>query len=151
MIYEDADRQSNTRLTIRSLQADLRRMCPSTRGAARVFKRASISADGVEAIQRCGEDLQKRAEVLAWSLREGAPDALTGSLAWQSLAQRLRSLALDGERVMPSVAEEICVVDDKACAPLSGWQTPTPSVAQLSRIIDAPITYGPIQRYPSLK
>ena len=75
--------EQHARLTIRSLQADLRRMCPSTRGAAQ-FSNGRLSRPmelrpfmGVKTFK------EQRCSLVAERGR-------TGRLAWQSLAQRLK-------------------------------------------------------------
>ena len=65
----------HAQIPIRSLKAELRDLCPNTRGVAEIFQRSPTPSGTVEALLSWGEAMKSRCEKLSWALREGVSDS----------------------------------------------------------------------------
>ncbi|MEE2789696.1 MAG: hypothetical protein VX589_20315, partial [Myxococcota bacterium] len=137
--------EQHARLATRALQAELRTLCPSTRGADNVFRRKVVKVDDRTGLKRWGADLRKRADLLAWSVRDGIASGVVATFGWNSIARRLRRLALDGEPVFPTFAEKLAIVDGLTGTQSTHWSGPTPTVAYLVDILATPASKAPEQ------
>ena len=103
--------EQHARIPTRILKAELRHLCPATRGASAIFKRSPLPRTDVDGLIQWGEDLEKRLEMLDYALREGVSDSVLDDAAWGSFAQRLRAIVVDGDETLSGFAENFSALD----------------------------------------
>ena len=135
--------EQHARIPTRILKAELRHLCPATRGASAIFKRSPLPRTDVDGLIQWGEDLEKRLEMLDYALREGVSDSVLDDAAWGSFAQRLRAIVVDGDETLSGFAEILSALDRRGPARLTDWLAGRPSCRQLSRVLLAGDDAGP--------
>ena len=135
--------EQHARIPARTLKAELRQLCPATRGASAIFRRGPMSATDVEGLVHWAEDLSKRLDLLTYSLRDGVADSLLDDIAWSSFAHRLRSRVVDDDEMLAGFAEIITTLDCRGAARLTDWLSGPPTCRQLSRVVLAGDDAGP--------
>ncbi len=125
----------HARLTLRSLQGDLRSVCPKIREAASVFRRTATPGTDADALTQWAESLRTRAGQLNETLEGQVKPETLDVGAWASFRSRMRSVVMDGEPRLPAIAEVVAHLSGRATAELSDWLSGTPSARQLSRIL----------------
>lgn len=122
-------------LMSRTLQAELRALCPRVRLRGSIFRRSATPGTDPEGIARWGEGLSKRAEELAALLADGASRSTLTTVAWRALRNRLRQLVIEGEAGLPAFAEAIAALTGAAGAKVTDWLSPTPTARNLSALL----------------
>jgi len=125
----------HARLTLRSLQGELRSVCPKVREAASVFRRTATPGTDGDALGQWAESLRSRASQLNDTLEGQVKPETLDVGAWASFRSRMRSVVMDGEPRLPAIAEVVATLGKRATADLSDWLSGTPTARQLSRIL----------------
>ena len=137
--------EQHARIPARVLKAELRQLCPATRGASAIFKRGPLSTRDVEGLVDWGADLTKRLDVLTYALRDGVADTVLEDVAWSRFAHRLRAIVVDDDEVLAGFAEILASLDRRGAARLTEWLAGAPTCRQLSRLLLAGENAGPAE------
>jgi len=133
----------HAQIPMRSLKAELRDLCPSTRGISDVFQRTPTPSGTVDALLSWGQELKNRCEKLSWALRDGVPESTVALAAWSSFTNRLKKHVLHGKEEAPAFAEHVAYIDGYGPAALTGWMSGVPSLGQLSQLYLSDDAFGP--------
>ena len=136
----------HARLTLRSLQGELRSVCPKIREAASVFRRTATPGTDADALTQWADSLRKRASQLNEALDGQVKPETLDVGAWASFRARMRSVVMDGESRLPAIAEVVAHLGGRATAELSDWLGGTPTARQLSKILMSARKYATSDR-----
>ncbi|MCA9540652.1 MAG: hypothetical protein KC620_17255, partial [Myxococcales bacterium] len=127
--------EQHARLALRTLQAELRVLCPRARVPGTLFRRTAAPGTDADALVKWGQNLAQRAGELTRLLRDGSPPDVLTEAAWRALRTRLRLLVVDGDAGLPGFVEVIAAVHTVAGARITDWLTQAPTTRQLSALL----------------